>query len=178
MPEHRVYCLRCFATLAEVQGASTRCDRCGFVNVAADRRVYWNRAPLLSLLERGLKVAAVLSTLLLCGLVAIVGSTGCGGGYAMATPLIPGIMLWHTASKLTRHLPYFRPAAVWCAILCAGLACVLLVFGPSLARPHRAALLAVTLLSCGLVRLAARRLHRWKMNLTRGAPRTAPIARG
>jgi hypothetical protein len=165
----RPYCLRCFATLLDVKGASTRCDRCGFVNVAADRRVYWNRAPLLHLLERGLKVAVVLATLLLCLLVAVVHSTGCGGGYAMATPLIPGIMLWHTASKLTRHLPYFRPAAVWCAILCAGMACVLLVFGARLAPPRLVALLAATLVSCGLVHLAARRLHRWKTRLTRGA---------
>lgn len=167
MPGHRVYCLRCIATLAGAKGASTRCDHCGYVNVAADRRVYWNRAPLLCLFERTLKIAVGLSTVLVCLFVVAVHSTGAGGGYATAGLLIPGILLWYTASKLTRHLPYFRPVAVWCAIICAGVVCILLVYGARMPRPHQVALLGAMAMLCGLVHITARWLHRWKMYLIR-----------
>lgn len=166
MPGHRVYCLRCFATLAERKRASTRCDHCGYLNVAADRRVYWNRTPRLCFVERTLKIVVGLSTLLTCFLVAAVFPSGIAGGYAMASPLIPGIMLWYTVSKLTRHMPYFRPVAVWCAIICAGVACILLVYGSSIPSSRGVAVLGAMVMLCGLVHTTARWLHRWKMHLT------------
>lgn len=119
------YCLACYAPMAREAGASHRCERCGFVNVKLDQELFWTKEPRLVALESTAKIAIV------CVLVALTAwmfqamgqraSYGLGQGWAIGFPILLGVVLWDTASAITRKSSDFRATIVW-RIVCAVLA--------------------------------------------------------
>ncbi len=123
------YCLNCYAPLPPVPGASFPCAACGHLNVKADRRIFWTQERRLREFEQ---LAKVLIGVFLAGisLVLLQGGAnhrgfGMGQGWAVGFPLLFGAVLWETASKITRHKPYFRARIVWTVVP--------LLFGPPIA---------------------------------------------
>lgn len=114
------YCLRCYAPIEADSGASSRCAACGFVTLAVDRRIYWNREPKLVALESSLKVVVFVLTLVTLA-ISVRGHFSISAGYVVAGALVPAGILWATASKLTRRMPLFRAGAFWIGT-CLGLA--------------------------------------------------------
>lgn len=109
------YCLRCYAPSEAGSGASSKCGSCGFVTLAVDRRIYWNREPKLVAIETTLKVVVFLLTLATLA-VSVRGHFSMSAGYVVAGALVPAGVLWATASKLTRRMPLFRAGAFWIGI--------------------------------------------------------------
>jgi hypothetical protein len=107
----RHHCLRCFRLLPP---DSDRCDACGTTSRLSDRRIYWNRVPSIVRTEWAVKLCAVVLSMLLVFLIPLVG-IGTAGGYVCMLPFGFAVAAWKTASKLTRHEPYFRPSIVWTA---------------------------------------------------------------
>ncbi len=106
------YCLRCYAPLRE-PGARDVCPSCGFVNIAAMRRVYWTREPKLVGLETTIKcVLGLLCVLLSVGAVLTGGGTP-AGGFALAAPVMITAILWPTVSKITQHVAYLNGRIFW-----------------------------------------------------------------
>ncbi len=113
------YCLKCYAPLERNHDACTVCPHCHFVSVAADHGRYWTREPNLVELEWFAKVFIVL------GLAAFFAwmltrmnmQFGMGQGFAIGAFIAVGAVLWETASKLTRHKPYFRARLFWTALI-------------------------------------------------------------
>jgi hypothetical protein len=177
----RLYCLRCFVTLPAPATGVTRCGRCGFVNRPTDRRTYWNLRPRIRLVEVLLKagiaaLAGGLMVLLALGRVHM----GLGAGWVVASPVFLGVLLWQTASTLTRHGSLWRPSVAWIALLL--LFCVVpwLLYAQRRAEPWFPEIPSLTLvealladaallLLAGLVLLAARRFAQWKGGLIQGA---------
>ena len=119
------YCLACYAPMAREAGASHRCERCGFVNVKLDQELFWTKEARFVALESYAKIAIVF---LLTGLTGFLfwamgqrASYGMGQGWAIGFPLLLGVILWDTASAITRKSSDFRATIVW-RIVCAVLA--------------------------------------------------------
>jgi hypothetical protein len=119
------YCLQCYAALAPFSGASQRCDDCGFVNVKRDLELFWTKEPRFVELEAYAKIAIVF---LLVGFSAVViwamgqrSSFGLGQGWAVGFPILLGVILWDTASAITRRSSDYRASVVW-RVVCALLA--------------------------------------------------------
>jgi hypothetical protein len=143
------------------------------VNRAVDRRKFWNRNPRLRRVEIVLKA-------LIVAFVALA-ITGIGGfvldgltfGWAIACAGFPAALLWHTASKLTRHDAYWRPATAWFALLLlvAPLPWVPRALAPAAPIPFAAAV--ATSVAClalaAAVPYAARRFVAWKTRLVHGS---------
>ena len=164
--EVHFYCLRCFAPAREAGARSAACEACGYVTRPIDRRKYWNRNPHLQRLERSLK-AGIVALVGIAGIVVFRAFThaGTGAGWALATPLFPGVLLWHTASKLTRTEVYWHPATAWIALL----SLFALVSWFVIADPTAAGVASGScLLVAGFVWLAARRFAAWKRALQHG----------
>ncbi|MEQ1894602.1 MAG: hypothetical protein ABL998_18835 [Planctomycetota bacterium] len=119
------YCLACYAPMEREPGASHRCERCGFVNVKLDQELFWTKEPRLVALESYAKIVIV------CVLVALTAfvfwamgqraSYGMGQGWAIGFPILLGVVLWDTASAITRKRSDLRATIVW-RIVCAVLA--------------------------------------------------------
>jgi len=121
---HTPYCLACYAPMVRESGASHRCERCGFVNVKLDQELFWTKEPRFVALESYAKIAIVF---LLAALTALVfwamgqrASYGMGQGWAIGFPILLGVILWDTASGITRKTTDHRATIVWrivCAVL-------------------------------------------------------------
>jgi hypothetical protein len=156
----RLYCLRCFGTLPRETAPGAACDRCGFPIRPRQRRTYWNLSPIARGLEALIKGLTIALTALLMFLI---GTTmrhaGTGAGFAIAAPIFLAVLIWRTASLLTRHEPAWSPTVAWIALL-ALLAIAFAILGP----PWR--VLAVVdgtlLLLAFSVWVAGRIFLRWK----------------
>lgn len=165
----RPYCLVCYAPLDRFHDARTICPRCGSINVKADQGVYWTREPKLVETEWLAKVGIVLlvawiSYLMLGGMRL---SFGLGQGWAVGLPILLAAALWETASKITRHVPYFRARIVWASVVALPSLPFLYgaVFAPGSStakRPSLAAVGAVLLAAAWGVVLTARAFDRWR----------------
>jgi hypothetical protein len=156
----RVYCLRCFETLPRETPVGARCDRCGFPIRPRQRRTFWNLSPFARALEALIKGLTIALTALLMFLI---GTTmrhaGTGAGFAIAAPIFLAVLLWRTASLLTRHEPAWSPAVAWISLL------VLLGIGFALLGPPIEVLAVVdgTLLLLAIaVWIAGLLFRRWK----------------
>ena len=122
---HTPYCLACYGPMAHAADASQRCERCGFVNLRLDQELFWTKEPRFVALESYAKITIVL---LLVALTAFVfwamgqrASYGMGQGWAIGFPILLGVILWDTASAITRKTSDYRATVVW-RIVCAVLA--------------------------------------------------------
>ena len=118
------YCLRCYSPLERSAGATQRCGRCSFVNANIDHALFWTKEPYLVGLEAYAKIATVIVVACLIGLIYwAMGrqpSYGLGGGWAIGFPILLGVVLWDTASAITRKTSDYRASIVWrwiCAFL-------------------------------------------------------------
>jgi ribosomal protein L40E len=114
---HRPYCLRCYARMESYAGTRRACERCGYVNLKIDQQLYWTREKRLRELEG---LAKTLIVAFLIGLALLIGvglkghrGGGMGQGWAIGFPVLIVVILWDTASKITRYKPYFRATIVW-----------------------------------------------------------------
>lgn len=167
------YCLRCYAPIERGESASRRCERCGFVNVNLDQELFWTKEPRLVELEAYAKIVIVFLLVALAGfLVRAMGqraSFGLGQGWAVGFPILIGVVLWDTASAITRRRSDFRATIVW-RIVCAVLAPWPLLFAadPRLRATHPAVfavrLIVGLLLLAGALGLGSlgRALLRWR----------------
>ena len=185
------YCLACYAPMEREAGASHRCERCGFVNVKLDQELFWTKEPRLVELESYAKIVIVF---LLVALTAFVfwamsqrASYGLGQGWAIGFPILLGVILWDTASTITRKTSDFRATIVW-RIVCAVLAPWPLLLAVDL-RPGRMLksdlpvplVLWLALLMLGLLLLAGalglgrlgRALQRWRAHHVLSAQQAA-----
>jgi len=107
------------------EGASSPCGCCGFVNVKRDQELFWTKEPRFVELEAYAKIVIVFGLLGLCALLAYgMGrwpSYGLGQGWAVGFPILMGVVLWDTASAITRRTSDFRVTLVW-RVICALLA--------------------------------------------------------
>ena len=186
----RPYCLRCYAAMERFEGASLPCAACGYVNVKLDQELYWTREPRFVELEAYAKIVVVFG---LVGLSALMlyamsqkPSYGLGQGWAVAFPILVGIVLWDTASAITQRRSALRLAIVW-RVVCALLAPWPLLFAVALNPWSRSdvpvALFAVLalvglLLAAGALGLGAlgRQAGRWREERVRAAQSRAPLA--
>jgi hypothetical protein len=115
----RPYCLRCYLALERRKDARQVCPRCDYVNVRVDQRIYWTQEVWLCRLEQIAKIGIVLLIAWITWqmLFARQAGTGRGHGFAVGFPILLGVVLWDTAGKITRQLPYFRATIVWAVIL-------------------------------------------------------------
>ena len=151
------YCLFCFHAPLD---AAHRCPACDHVSLPAQRKVYWNLNPKLIALERQCKwIAFWLYPFFFASQILMPK----GGDIFQAMlivcflPLALSIGIWKTATKLTRHEPYFRPHLVW-GLSFAGLGIALLYFRPAWAfAPFLATALVIVACAFG---------ERWKRRLT------------
>ncbi len=105
------YCLRCFQSMPSSSGV---CPACSFNNMPSDRRVYWNKNPRILTLEISLKAAAVALGLFLSYLsIFHIRNSMVGSGWAIAMNFAFVYALSLTFSKLSRHMPSFKPSLVW-----------------------------------------------------------------
>lgn len=122
---HFPYCLACYAPMAREAGASHRCERCGFVNVKLDQELFWTKEPRFVALESYAKIAIVFLLIALTGFLFWAmgqrASYGMGQGWAIGFPILLGVILWDTASAITRKTSDYRATVVW-RIVCAVLA--------------------------------------------------------
>ena len=116
------YCLNCYAPIERPRSASEVCEACGEVNLRQDFQLYWSREPRLRRLEGTLKLLIVLSGLASFALMAF-GTRSMHGyagvGYAIGGPLLTGMILWDTASLLTRRRSAYRLEIVWPLLVAA-----------------------------------------------------------
>jgi DNA-directed RNA polymerase subunit RPC12/RpoP len=167
------YCLRCFAELHDMRGQAVRCPRCGYQNLAHDRRTYWNRHPRLMRVEQEIRTAGALVSagIAVALVIAFPISSGAYAGFLFALPIALGTMAWKSAGKMTRHLPGTHPAGEWGGLLLAtGLASVVFA-AMGWIGPVAGSVLAVLSFG-GVVAIAWGSLHamRWKARLMRGLP--------
>ncbi len=168
----RPYCLRCYAPLkGELRkGARTICPRCGFVNLKVDRAVFWTKERRLLELE-SLAKGVIVVFMVVIGLLMLWGagnkmSFGLGQGWAVGFPILFGVLLWETASKITRWKPYLRVGLVWSILAAApGIGLLLVAMLPELSPLARAVLAATSLpwfgVAFGIWRLEAA-CARWR----------------
>ncbi len=110
------YCLECYAPIQANERALVTCERCGARLVREDLRQFWTRERRFVLIESGLKALVVL---LVAGLFAFIlrptghmhGNTGVG--YSAGMPVLIGLLLWDTASLVTRRRSILRLEIVW-----------------------------------------------------------------
>jgi len=155
MARPRLYCLHCFATL---ERDTTRCAACGNHSRPSERRIYWNRHPVLRRNERLAKALVVVATVAGCFAILPLG-VGTAQGWFILLPTFAGVGLWMTASKITRHELYFRPRLVWA--LTFAIVGVLLA-----AKLSPWALLAFA--GVGMSHVVANVADRWKQHLQEG----------
>ena len=117
----RPYCLRCYAPMEAFTGPSHVCERCRFVNLRLDQQQFWTKEHDLRQVEVVAKGAIVLLVVgLALAIVRAFGdqvSFGMGQGWAVGFPIVVGLVLWETASKITRRSPTFRALLVWRVVL-------------------------------------------------------------
>ena len=94
----RLYCLRCFGDLSRELAT---CPGCGYRHRLREHQTYWNRSRGAVFVERVLKLGVVVAVVLLFD-VSMHSASGVGSGWFIATPLIVGLGLWQTVSKITR----------------------------------------------------------------------------
>ena len=111
-----LYCLRCYEPLRAF-GGSSKCRTCDHVNLRADHSVYWTREPRLIERERLAKaVTLVLAASIAVALFRYQDRIGWGEAWTIGAPTIAGLVMWETASMITRRSPYFRAGIVWSAL--------------------------------------------------------------
>jgi len=166
----RPYCLRCYQALEARDGPSHACERCGFVNLKLDQKLYWTREPALCDLEGWAKTITVY-VLIGLGLLLGIGfgskaSFGTGQGWAVGFPILVGVLLWETASKITGRKPYFRATIVWRILLAIPVVPMLLLVHDLRAKPVIAAVLLVlsagSILGVVFLGRIGRSLERWR----------------
>ncbi len=110
------YCRRCYGPLP--RGEKT-CERCGFVNFDLLCKKYWSLEPKLVSLERTLKLLVVLLSVAAVFLFAYLRYRTFGHwvSIGLTLPILPGVALWWTASKLTQKRIYFGAARFWIIVL-------------------------------------------------------------
>jgi hypothetical protein len=112
------YCLYCYAPLGPERGATQHCRSCGQLNVRADHSIFWTREPSLEKLEHALKLV-IIGALVIGSLIAIpefieMKAVGPGAGWVIVVPMVAMTMLlWQTASLLTRRPRYVRIRLTW-----------------------------------------------------------------
>lgn len=165
----RPYCLECYAPMARFEGTSHTCELCGRLNLEVDQRSYWTRERRFVAIETTLK-ALILALVL--GIYAWMVwpprmNFGTGQGWAIGMPILFGIVLWESASKVTRRKPYFNAGLFWggvVAVVVVPFLAVQAVIG-ALDLTQLAVGLGMLLLCAGLgwgVTRLARRIERWR----------------
>lgn len=159
----KLYCLSCFT---RTERNEKTCPVCGYRTNSWERRVYWNRAPLLVLLERVLKLVVVMLSVAGVALLFMIfpDGSGTGSGFFFVTPVIVGGALWATVSKLTHRGRYFSPVVFWTSALGLCLGGGLLGGYPIQVAPY-------FLVAGALVYALGKRLASWKAGLMQGRPR-------
>lgn len=113
----RPYCLRCYARLPDFAGASQHCDACGHINVKADQTRFWTQEPRLRAVEWAAKALISIAIGWITSKILFTpGGVGMGQGWAIGLPVLGAVVLWDTASKITRQGPYFRAGLLWSVI--------------------------------------------------------------
>ena len=116
-PRASGYCLYCYAPLPNPEGARDVCAHCGKVNLKIDRRTFWTKEPWIVRIERTLKMVVMVPAVLLTLAAPFVGGGGTpAGGFALFAPLILGIIVWQTLSKITRWDPHLDARILWTAV--------------------------------------------------------------
>lgn len=167
---HRPYCLRCYLPLERQSDARQVCSRCGYVNVKVDQGKYWTREAWLCRIEWLAKAAISLLIAWISWKILFAGQagTGMGHGIAVGFPILLGVVLWDTASKITRRQPYFRATIVWSVVIAVlGVLPTLVgVFASDLPPMARTVILTVGLGFFGIaaaIPLLGRAYGRWQV---------------
>lgn len=180
----RPYCLQCYAPMSRSHDACAECPSCGAQNLRIDQDNYWSREPWLRRLELCGKtgVALLVGWMTYVALFAFQTSFGVAQGMAIGAPILVGIVLWDTVSKLTRSNPYFNAGLFWsilpllvgAPILLLGVTLctrVLQAWPPERRIDHQNARVALAVLLTGLFlvgfaltsRLLGRRARAWQL---------------
>ena len=168
--------------------ASRHCERCGFLSLKLDQQLFWTKEPRFVALEAYAKIAIVFGLVGLSGFMVWAmsqrSSFGLGQGWAVGFPIALGVILWDTASAITRRKSDYRATIVW-RVVCVVLAPWPLFLAFALfswaSDFHGSPVLGVVALLLGLVLLAGaiglghlgRALTRWREERVRAAQASA-----
>ena len=108
-----VYCLRCYAPLAETNARAIDCIACRATNLRSDRYRYWTRARLPRIVEGFCKLLAIGITLVVAVLAMQSSGGGSGQGYVLALPILLGFILWETSRAITHKQLTLDPGFFW-----------------------------------------------------------------